>query len=237
MPATIILVHGAFAEAASWNRVSEHLLAAGHPVIAAANPLRSLAGDAAAITDLVRAVEGPIVLVGHSYGGAVITNVAADAGDISALVFVAAFAPDAGESNIDLAMREPGSTLAEALMPIPRSDGTVDLVIDPSRFHDQFCADLPGREAALLATTQRPVTQAAVEEPSGPRSLWRDVPSAFVIGGADVTIPPALQRWEAQRADARRTVEIPGASHAVAMSHPDETAEVVLQAAALRAAV
>jgi pimeloyl-ACP methyl ester carboxylesterase len=237
MSPTIVLVHGAFAESASWNGVVERLLAAGHPAIAAANPLRGVADDAAAITDLVRTIEGPVVLVGHSYGGAVITNVAPDAGDITALVYVGAFAPDAGESCIELSLRFPGSTLGDALAPVPHGDGTADLLIARDRFHEQFCADVPDADAELMAATQRPVAQAALEEQSGPRPLWRSVPSSFVISAEDRNIPAALQRSFAERANARRTVEIAGASHAVAVSHPDETAELILDAARLAAAV
>jgi pimeloyl-ACP methyl ester carboxylesterase len=159
MPTTIVLVHGAFAESASWDAVIDPLQSAGHPVIAAANPLRGVATDAAAVSDVVRTVDGPVVLVGHSYGGAVISNVDADAGEIVGLVYVAGFAPDQGESANTLAAMFPGSTLADAVQPIPRSDGTTDLVIAPDRFHDQFCADVPEPQAAKMAATQRPVTR------------------------------------------------------------------------------
>ncbi len=234
---TIVLVHGAFAESASWNGVAKQLHDAGHPVVAAANPLRGVAEDAAWVTDVVRTIDGPIVLVGHSYGGSVISNVAADAGDVTALVYVAAFAPEAGESCLELSQRFPGSTLGDALQPVPREDGTVDLLIARDRFHDQFCADLPPAVAGFMAASQRPVAQAALEEPSGPDPLWKRVPSSFVIGGDDRNIPAALQRSLAERANATRTVEISGASHAVAVSHPDETAGLIHQAAQLGAAV
>jgi pimeloyl-ACP methyl ester carboxylesterase len=231
MSPTIVLVHGAFAESASWNGVAERLLAAGHPVVAAANPLRGLADDAAAISDVVRSIEGPVVLVGHSYGGMVVSNVAADAGDITALVYVCAFAPDEGESAFELSLRFPGSTLGDAVQPIARKDGGVDLVIANDKFHAQFCADVPEREAALMAVTQRPVAQAALEEPSGPQPLWKHVPSCFFIGAEDRNIPAALQRSLAQRADARRVVEIADGSHAVAVARPDAVAQLILEAA------
>jgi pimeloyl-ACP methyl ester carboxylesterase len=167
MSPTIVLVHGAFAESASWDRVIELLHAAGHRAIAAANPLRGLAADAAAVSDLVRTIDGPVVLVGHSYGGAVTSNIDPDAGDIVGLVYVAAFAPESGESCITLAGMFPGSTLGEALRPVLRSDGATDLSIRLDRFHDQFAADVPTALAARMAATQRPVTQEALGAPSG----------------------------------------------------------------------
>jgi pimeloyl-ACP methyl ester carboxylesterase len=236
MPPTVILVHGAFAESASWDGVIEPLTSAGHPVIAAANPLRSLAADAEAVSDVVRSVEGPVVLVGHSYGGAVISNVAADSGEITGLVYVAGFAPEPGESAFTLAAMFPGSTLGDAVRPIPRSDGTTDLTIAQDLFHDQFCADVPAAQAARMAVTQRPVTQEALQEPSGERPLWKELPSWFLFGEEDRNIPAALEHHMAERAGARRTIEIPGASHAVTVAHPEATAHLILEAAALPAA-
>ena len=237
MPPTIVLVHGAFAESASWDRVVGSLEASGHDVIAAANPLRGLASDAAAVSDLVRTIDGPVMLVGHSYGGAVISSVDADAGQITALVYVAAFAPEPGESANTLAQRFPGSTLGDALRPVPRSDGTTDLYIARELFHDQFAADVPAPEAARMAAAQRPVTLEALQEPSGECSLWRELPSWFLIAGQDRNIPAALQRFMADRAGARGTVELPSASHAAAVSQPEATARLILEAAApLRAA-
>jgi pimeloyl-ACP methyl ester carboxylesterase len=233
MSATILLVHGAFAESASWDRVISTLLSAGpdHRVIAAANPLRGVAEDAQAISDLVRTVDGPVTLVGHSYGGSVISNVDADAGEIAGLVYVAGFAPEAGESAITLSSMMPGSTLADALQPVPRSDGTTDLTITADRFHDQFAADVPAPRAARMAATQRPVTQEALVEPSGTRPLWKELPSWFLFGAEDRSIPAAMQHFMAKRAGARATIEIPGASHAVPVSHPDVTAQIIVEAA------
>jgi pimeloyl-ACP methyl ester carboxylesterase len=237
MPPTIVLVHGAFAESASWDRVIDPLLRAGHPVIAAANPLRGLASDAAAVSDLVRTIDGPVVLVAHSYGGAVITNVDADAGDIAGLVYANGFAPEPGESCFELAGMFPGSTLGDAtVQPVPRSDGTTDLYVARDRFHDTFCADVPAPQAAVMAATQRPATQAALVEPSGERPLWKHVPSWFLIGEEDRIIPAALQHYMAKRAVARRTMEIPGASHAITVAHPEATAHMILEAAALHVA-
>ena len=237
MKPTIVLVHGAFAESASWDDVIDTLEGAGHPVIAAANPLRDLATDAASVGDVIRAVEGPVLLVAHSYGGAVITNVPADAGEITGLVYVAGFAPDAGESAFELAGMFPGSTLGDAVRPVPRSDGTTDLYIIQDRFHDQFCADVPAPQAARMAATQRPATQEALTAPSGERPLWRELPSSFVIAEEDRNIPAELQHFMAERAGAQRTLAIPGASHAVAVSQPQATADLILEAAVLPAAV
>jgi pimeloyl-ACP methyl ester carboxylesterase len=232
MPPTIILTHGAFAESASWDGVIDPLVDAGHPVIAAANPLRSVETDSAAVADVVRAVDGPVVLVGHSYGGIVISNVDADAGEIVGLVYVCAFAPEPGESAFSLSGMFPGSTLGDALRPVPRSDGTTDLYITTERFHEQFCADVPAEQAARMGATQRPITQEALTEASGERPLWRELPSWFLIGEEDHNIPAELQRFMAERAGARRAEEIPGASHAIAVSRPDATADLILQAAA-----
>jgi pimeloyl-ACP methyl ester carboxylesterase len=223
---TIVLVHGAFAESASWNKVIGALLRADYPVIASANPLRGVANDARTLSDHVRTIDGPVVLVAHSYGGAVISNVDPDAGDFTALVYVAAFAPAPGESCLQLTSRFPGSTLEANAEAIPRADGSIELAIARDRFHAQFAA-----EAALMAATQRPIAQAALEEPAGARVLWEEIPSSFVFGDLDQSIPAAALRWMAERAGARRTLELAGASHAVAESRPSETADVILQAA------
>jgi pimeloyl-ACP methyl ester carboxylesterase len=236
MRPTIVLVHGAFADSSSWDQVIDRLQDAGHPVIAVANPLRGLASDAASVSDHVRAIKGPVVLVGHSYGGAVITNVDADAGEIVGLVYVAAFAPLAGESCFELSAMFPGTTLGDALRPIPRSDGTTDVQIVEDRFHAQFCADVPAPRAARMAITQRPVTQEALVELSGERPLWRELPSSFVFGEEDRNIPKALEHYMAERAHARRKIEIPGASHAVPVAHPGTVAGLVLEASTLHAA-
>jgi pimeloyl-ACP methyl ester carboxylesterase len=236
MQPTIILVHGAFAESASWDGVIDPLERAGHRVIAAANPLRGVASDAAAVGDLVRTIDGPVVLVAHSYGGMVISNVDADAGDIAGLVYVAAFAPEPGESAFSLAGMFPGSTLGEVVQPVPRGDGTTDLSIAPARFHEQFCADVPAPRSALMAVTQRPVTQEALFEPSGERPLWRDLPSWFLFGELDRNIPCKLEHFMADRARAHRVTEIPGASHAVPVAHPGATAQLIREAASVRVA-
>ena len=145
-----------------------------------------------AVSDMVRTVDGPVVLVAHSYGGAVISNVDPDAGEIAGLVYVNGFAPEPGENCFQLAGMFPGSMLGEeTVRPVPRSDGTTDLYIAPDSFHDIFCADVPAPQAALMAATQRPATQEALVEPSGDRPLWKDVPSWFLIGRRTASSPPS----------------------------------------------
>jgi pimeloyl-ACP methyl ester carboxylesterase len=234
MKPTIVLVHGAYADSSSWNGALDPLLAAGHRVIAFATPLRGVAADAALLSDLVGSVDGPVVLAGHSYGGAVMTNV--DAGEVVALVYVAGFALEPGESCGDASALAPGSTLADTLVPVPLAGGGTDTYIAQDRFHDQFAADLPAEQSRLMAVTQRPVTEGALFEPSGERPLWRSVPSWFLYGTLDRNIPAGAHRMMAERAGARRTVEIDGASHVVGISHPAETAQIILEAAGAPAA-
>jgi pimeloyl-ACP methyl ester carboxylesterase len=237
MRPTIVLVHGAFAESASWDGVVDRLLAEGYDVVAAANPLRGLAADAQSVSDVVRSIERPVVLVAHSYGGAVMTNVDADAGEIVGLVYVNGFAPERGENCFGLAAMFPGSMLGEAsVRPVPRSDGTTDFYVAPDSFPDVFCQDVPAPQAARMAVTQRPATQEALVEPSGERPLWKAVPSWFLIGEEDRIIPAALQHYMAGRAGARRAVELPTASHAAPVSQPDAVVELILEAARLPAA-
>jgi pimeloyl-ACP methyl ester carboxylesterase len=230
MSPTVVLVHGAFAESSSWDGVIDPLQEAGLAVVAAANPLRGLAADASAVSDLVRSIDGDILLVGHSYGGSVITNVEIDPDRLVGLVYVGGFAPAPGESCFDLSAKFPGSTLGQVLQPVTRGDGTTDLTIQPDRFHAQFAADIPADAARRMAVTQRPVTQEALLEPSGPSPLWRQRPTWFVFGDEDRNIPAALQRFMADRAGAHRSVEIRGGSHAIAVSHPGEVAALVLEA-------
>jgi pimeloyl-ACP methyl ester carboxylesterase len=198
--------------------------------------LRSVATDAAALTGLVRSVDGPVVLAGHSYGGAVMTNVDPDAGDVVALVYVAGFALEPGESAADASSLTPGSTLAETLERVPLADGGADTYIAHDKFHHQFAADLPADQSALMAVTQRPIAEAALFERSGDRPLWRSVPSWFVFGELDHNIPAGAHHIMAERAAAKRTIEIAGASHVVGVSHPSETAQLILEAAGARTA-
>jgi pimeloyl-ACP methyl ester carboxylesterase len=228
---TVVLVHGAFAESSSWRGVIGGLRQAGHGTIAVANPLRSLSGDAASVAGLLGAIPGPVVLVGHSYGGAVISNAATGHDNVRALVFVAAFAPLEGESIFELSGLRPGSTLGDTLNAVPVGDGSADLYIRQAQFHDQFAADVPAAEAAVLAATQRPLRDVALREGSGPPA-WPSLPSWFVFGDADRNIPVAVHRLMAERADAKATVELAGASHALTISRPGEVTEVITAAIA-----
>jgi pimeloyl-ACP methyl ester carboxylesterase len=231
MSPTVVLIHGAYADSSSWNNVIELLAQDGYRVVAWANPLRGIAADAASLGDLIRSIAGPVVLAGHSYGGAVMTNVHVDDGDVSALVYVAGFALEAGESPVDASSLAPGSTLAATLERVPLADGGADTYIARDKFRHQFAADLPAPQSALMAVSQRPVTEAALSEPSGLHPLWRSVPSWFIFGELDHNIPAGAHRVMAERANAKRTVEIPGASHVVGISHPGETVQLIRQAA------
>jgi pimeloyl-ACP methyl ester carboxylesterase len=228
---TVVFVHGAFAESSSWHGVISGLRQAGHRTVAAANPLRSLSGDADAVSSLLTSIPGPVVLVGHSYGGAVISNAARGHDNVRALVFVAAFAPLSGESIAELSGRLPGSTLGDTLDAVPLGDGSNDLYIRQDRFHDQFAADVPAAEAALLAATQRPLRDVALREGSGPPA-WPTLPSWFVFGDADRNIPVAVHRLMADRAGAKATMELTGASHALTISRPGEVTDVITSAIA-----
>lgn len=230
MKPTIILVHGAFAESSSWDGVIDTLLAEGCTAVAAANPLRGLDVDAAAVSDLVRSVQGPVLLVGHSYGGAVMTEVDRDAGDIRGLVYVCGFAPDLGESCAELSEKAPGGTLGETLAPVNLADGGRDLYIAQNHYHHQFTADTSAAVAARMSVTQRPVTEAALNEAGGSQPLWKVIPSWFIYGELDRNIPAGAHAFMAERAGARRTMEVPGAAHAISVSHPDEVAQMILEA-------
>ncbi len=228
---TVVLVHGAFAESGSWNGVTTKLLAKGYPVVAVANPLRGVKSDAAYLAALLASIDGPVVLVGHSYGGNVISNIPTARTNVKALVFVSGVAPDVGESAATLAGKFPGSTLGPTLAsPVVLPDGSKDLYIRQDRYHAQFAADVAAGEAALMATTQRPITEAALNEAGG-APAWKAIPSWFLYGSLDKNIPPAVHAFMAKRAGSRKTVEIEGASHVVMISHPDALVELVDAAA------
>lgn len=227
---TIVFVHGAFADSSGWNGVISQLNKDGYQTIAASNPLRSLAGDAASVSAVVKSIPGDVVLVGHSYGGLVITEAAAGNNNVKALVYVAGFIPEVGESAFSLSTKFPGSTLGDALQPVPLADGNVDLYIQPSKFHAQFAADVPEALTALMAQTQRPVTQAALEELTTV-ATWKTVPSYLVYGELDLNIPAAVESFSAERAKVVKAVEVKGGSHALMISHPAEVAALIEEAA------
>ncbi|MGY6025074.1 alpha/beta fold hydrolase [Streptomyces spinosirectus] len=229
---TIVLEHGAFADGSSWNGAIDDLRADGYPVVAAANPLRGPASDAAALRTVLDHIKGPKILVGHSYGGNVISQAATDDPDVKALVYVAAFLPAPGEDALELTDKFPGSTLPDALDPVTyqQADGSTatDLYIQQAKFHHQFAADVPARQAALMATEQRPIAQSALEE-KATTAAWKTKPSWDIITTRDLNIPPAVQRFMAERAHAH-TTEV-AASHSVAVSHPHLVADVIERAA------
>jgi pimeloyl-ACP methyl ester carboxylesterase len=228
---TIVLVHGAFADSSSWNGVVSILQKDGYKTVAAANPLRSLAGDARYVSDVVAGIEGPVVLVGHSYGGQVISTAANGQRNVKALVYVAAFAPDAGEAVAELAGKFPGGTLGAALAPpVKLGSGGVDLSIDQAKFREQFAHDVPAADAALMAAGQRPITEAALTEKSG-APAWKSLPSYFVYGDGDKNIPAKALGFMAERADSKRTIVVKNASHVVMVSNPQVVAELIEQAA------
>ncbi|GAA2118115.1 alpha/beta fold hydrolase [Actinomadura napierensis] len=227
----IVLVHGAFAESASWNRVIRRLDGHGLRAVAVANPLRNLAGDAAYVRDVVAGIGRPVVLVGHSYGGMVITQAAAGDPAVRSLVYVGAFAPDSGESALQLSGKFEGSTLGGALVAYPVASGGNEFRIDEEKYHHQFCADLDAEEAALMAATQRPVTERALADGlDASEPAWRTKPSWFVFGEQDRNIPPEAIRFMSERASARGSREVAGASHAIAASQPDAVVACILEA-------
>jgi pimeloyl-ACP methyl ester carboxylesterase len=227
---TIVLVHGAFADSTSWSGVISRLEHDGYPVIAAANPLRGVHSDAASVATVVRSVRGRVVLVGHSYGGPIITEAAQGNADVVALVYVAGFLPLPGESSLSLSKQFPGSTLGDTLETVSLPDGDEDLYISRPKFGAQFAADVPPAVTAIMAATQRPVTLSALGEPST-ASAWKSLPTYVLYGSADRNIPAAAMRFMGERAHARKIVEIPGASHAVMVSHPADVARLIEQAA------
>jgi pimeloyl-ACP methyl ester carboxylesterase len=228
---TIVLVHGAFADSSSWNRVIPILQHGGYTVVAAPNPLRGVRADADVVADVVKGIDGPVVLVGHSYGGSVISEAAEGLTNVKGLVYVAAFAPDTGETALGLTGQFPGSTLGPALAPPVRlTTGSNDLYILQARFHDQFAADVPAPEARLMAAGQRPVAEAALSEAST-APAWKHLPSWFVYGDGDRNIPPVAMGFMAERAKSRQTVVVKGASHVVMVSHALEVARLIERAA------
>ncbi|SEN16842.1 alpha/beta fold hydrolase [Actinacidiphila rubida] len=231
---TIVLVHGGFADASCWNGTIELLQHAGYPTVAPANPLRGLPTDAPYLASVLRSIQGPIVLVGHSYGGAVITNAAAGIPNVAALVYIAAFVPDQGEQLGVLIGTFPGSIIQSATTPVPfpNADGTtgIDLYLRADGFRAAFAADLPEATTRLMQATQRPFSASSFTDVTT-AAAWHTIPSWGLVAGADKAIPPALERYFYQRAGAREVVEIAGASHVAMISHPGAVAALVKKAA------
>ena len=231
-PLTVVLVHGAFADASSWNGVIEQLLAGGIQVTAPPNPLRGISIDSAYIASLLDQIPGPVLAVGHSYGGAVISNAATRANNVVGLVYVAAFAPDEGERLIEIESDSKDSVLNSALVPLqyPTGQGSetaVEFAIDPAQFHDAFAADLPAEQTAVMAATQRPIAELAFPEPSG-EPAWKNLPSWAVVATGDKAAGSDVVRSMAERAGATIT-EVEG-SHVIMMSQPQEVTDVILRA-------
>jgi pimeloyl-ACP methyl ester carboxylesterase len=231
-PPTVVLVHGAFADASSWNGVIERLQEKGVPVTAPAVPLRGVTADAAYIASVIEQIPGPVVAVGHSYGGAVISNAAAELENVVALVFVAAFAPDEGERLGEVTPTSKDAILGTALVSLkyPANGSTAtEFAIDPAKFHDAFAADLSEEQAAVLAATQRPIAEAGFSDAST-AAAWKHLPSWAVVGKGDKAAGADLVRSMAERAGAKIT-EI-DASHVVMISQPQAVTDVILDAVA-----
>jgi len=230
---TVVLVHGAFADGSSWNGVIERLQAQGVPVTAPANPLRGIAADSSYVASVIEQIDGPVLAVGHSYGGAVITNAATDAKNVVGLVYVAAFAPDEGETLGAVEAGSKDSVLNSALIPhrYPTADGgsATEFSIDPAKARDAFAADLSDEQAALIAATQRPVSELAFSDSSGPPA-WKDRPSWAVVATGDKAAGTDVTRSMAERARAKIT-EVEG-SHVIMISQPDAVTGVIMQAVA-----
>lgn len=231
---TVILVHGAFADASSWARVLGRLRDAGIEAEAIPNPLRGLTFDGEYVASVLGQLVGPVVLVGHSYGGAVMTYASSKASNVRALVYVASFGLDEGvsanESVADFAPPELASSVEVRSFPNGDEPG-LEALIQRDKFHSAFCADVPVEEAAVYGASQRPVAVNALDEPLAVEPGWRTIPSWFVIAGSDHSIDPDSQRAAASRMGAT-TVEIDGGSHSIALSQSARVAAVVIDAAA-----
>ncbi|GGV11997.1 alpha/beta fold hydrolase [Streptomyces spectabilis] len=229
---TVVLVHGAFADASGWMETAARLRHQGFGVEAVANPLRGLDYDTAYLKGMLQGIEGAKILVGHSYGGAVITNAAADVPGVKALVYVAAFAPDEGETLGGLLEQHPDPgvpPLPQRAVQFTRPDGSTgtEVMLDPAEFADAFAADVPAKTAALMAASQRPIAVEAFGQPAR-QAAWKTIPSWALVATKDHAIAPSLERFMAKRADARIT-EV-NSSHAVMVSHPNVVSDVINRA-------
>jgi pimeloyl-ACP methyl ester carboxylesterase len=229
---TVALVHGAFADAGSWAGVTDLLLAAGVKVQALSNPLRSLTSDSAYVASALSQIPGPVLAVGHSYGGAVITNAASSASNVVGLVYVAAFAPDENETLNEVEGGSHDSVLAAALLPFQFPTGSGDessteLYVDPEKFHEVFAADLPAKQAAVLGASPRPVAVAAFGDKTGVPA-WKKLPSWAVVATGDKAAGSDVIRSMAKRAGAE-ILEV-GGSHVIMISQPQIVTDVILKA-------
>jgi pimeloyl-ACP methyl ester carboxylesterase len=228
----IVLVHGAWADASSWNGVVPLLQKAGYTVYAPPNTLRSPAADAAVIATFLKTIPGPVILVGHSYGGTVISMASPGATNVKALVYVDAFAPDAGESCASLLAGDGQPAPPKDLfVPVPLpAGGDADLYFSPKYFGAVFASDVPPATAAILAATQRPLTGAVLNDKAPAAEGWKTIPSWYVVGDADLVIPPSLQMMMATRAKSHIS-HVPGGSHPSMIMHPQATVDAILAAA------
>ncbi|WP_243057478.1 alpha/beta fold hydrolase [Nocardioides sp. SR21] len=230
---TIVLVHGAFADSSGWQAVADKLTDRGFAVIAFSNPLRGPISDADYLRQFLTTIEGPVVLVGHSYGGAVITNAATGNENVKSLVYVAAYAPAEGESVAQANALGGGHTDVIdhlVLRPFPgAAEGDADAYIDPKWFHRLFAQDLPKKTTRFMAATQRPGALAALVSPSGPPA-WEEIPSWYLVAKQDRIIPPEAERAMAKRAGA--TTVVIDSSHVAMMSHPGTVVSLIRKAAA-----
>ncbi|MER5598798.1 alpha/beta hydrolase [Streptomyces sp. NPDC002265] len=230
---TIVLVHGAFADASSWNGVVQLLQQNGYTVDAPANPLRGIPQDSTYLASFLKSVKGPIVLVGHSYGGEVISQAAVGNDNVKALVYINAIMPDVGESFSSLSAKFAPAPLTTALMQVPfrNGDGSTgtDVYVQPDKLHHVFAADLPTSQTNLMGVTQRPIALSAfADKLTG--AAWRNKPVYALVGKQDQSINPALELFEAKRANARKTVEI-NSSHVSLVSHPQAVTNLIVDAA------
>ncbi|MFD3492279.1 alpha/beta fold hydrolase [Streptomyces sp. NPDC058690] len=230
---TVVLVHGGYADSSCWNGVVRELQSKGYTTIAGSNPLRGIPTDAPYIGSLLDSISGPVVLVAHSMGGTVITNAAAGKGNVKALVYIAAFAPDVGESQGELIDKFPGSEVLPVSVPVPytKPDGTTgtDLYLSKDG-QAAFAADVSTATFRLLQATQRPFDADSFTYPTQ-AAAWRTIPSWGLVAGRDKAIPPAAERWMYSRANFRKVVEVPTSSHVAMISHPKTTAKLIEDAA------
>jgi pimeloyl-ACP methyl ester carboxylesterase len=229
---TVVFVHGGWADSSGWSAEIGALQQKGYPVIAVANPLRGLSSDAGYVRSVLQTIPGPIVLVGHSYGGAVITNAAVGAPNVKALVYIAAFAPDTGDSLQQLVTMNPGTQITPDALdtrpyPLPGGGTGTDLYIKAKDFHEAFAGDLPRKTTDLMFAEQRPFSVAAFTEASN-SPAWKTIPSWYLVSTNDHAIPPKTQQFMAKRAGS--TISYVAASHVPMQSQPKATLATISSA-------